>query len=83
MADPDARIELRALSLLQEKKLQGSMAGGFRLAIDTPYYVDLYLKGGLKIDELISQRLKLSQINKGFDDMRCGEVARSVIVFDA
>jgi S-(hydroxymethyl)glutathione dehydrogenase / alcohol dehydrogenase len=82
-ARPDTQIQLPALALLREKKLQGSMAGGIRLAIDIPYYVDLYLKGGLKIDELISQRLTLPEINRGFDDMRKGDVARSVIMFDA
>ena len=71
------------LAFLREKKIQGSMAGGIRLSIDIPYLVDLYMRGGLKIDELISQRLELSDINKGFDDMRKGEIARSVIMFDA
>ena len=79
---PDTRIELPAFALLREKKLQGSMMGGVRLAIDIPYYVDLYLRGRLKLDELISQRLTLAEINRGFDDMRRGDVARSVIVFD-
>ncbi len=83
VARPDTRIELPPLAFLREKKIQGSMAGGIRLSIDIPYLVDLYMKGGLKIDELISQRLKLSEINKGFDDMRRGDVARSVIMFDA
>ena len=82
VAHPDTRIELPPLAFLREKKIQGSMAGGIRLAIDIPYYVDLYLKGGLKIDELISQRLNLSEINRGFEDMKRGEVARSVITFD-
>ena len=57
--------------------------GGVRLAIDVPYYVDLYMQGRLKLDELVSQRLTLDEINRGFDDLRRGEVARSVIVFDA
>ena len=80
---PDTRIELPAIALLREKKLQGSMMGGVRLATDIPYYVDLYMQGRLKLDELISQRLTLAEINKGFDDMRRGDVARSVILLDA
>jgi S-(hydroxymethyl)glutathione dehydrogenase/alcohol dehydrogenase len=82
VAHPDTRIEISPLAFLREKKIQGSMAGGIRLSIDIPYLVDLYMKGGLKIDELISQRLALSDINKGFEDMRKGEIARSVIIFD-
>ena len=83
VARPDARIELPPIAFLREKRIQGSMMGGVRLAIDIPHYVELYMQGRLKLDELISQRLSLSQINKGFDDMRRGEVARSVIVLDA
>jgi S-(hydroxymethyl)glutathione dehydrogenase/alcohol dehydrogenase len=56
--------------------------GGVRLALDIPRYVDMYMKGQLKLDQLISQRLKLSEVNKGFEDMRRGNVARSVITFD-
>jgi S-(hydroxymethyl)glutathione dehydrogenase/alcohol dehydrogenase len=46
-----------------------------------PRYVDLYLSGRLKLDELVSRRIALDEINEGFEAMRRGEVARSVIVF--
>ena len=78
----DLRVELPALSLLREKKLQGSMMGGVRTQIDIPRYVAMYMAGKLKLDELISRRRPLSEINEAFDDMRQGEVARSVILFD-
>ena len=81
-ARPDTKIELPALSLLREKKLQGSMMGGLRNSIDVPRYVALYLAGKLKLDEMISRRRPLAEINEAFDDMRRGEVARSVILFD-
>ena len=81
-ARPDTRIELPAITLLREKKLQGSMMGGVRTSIDIPRYVDMYLAGRLKLDELISRRRPLTEINEAFDDMRRGEVARSVITFD-
>jgi S-(hydroxymethyl)glutathione dehydrogenase / alcohol dehydrogenase len=83
VARPDTQIELPALALLREKRIQGSNMGGVRLAIDIPRYVDLYMDGRLKLDALISQRLTLGQVNKGFDDMRKGDVARSVILFDS
>jgi len=47
-----------------------------------PRYVDFYLSGQLKLDEMISARLKLDQVNHAFDEMRKGTAARSVIVFD-
>jgi S-(hydroxymethyl)glutathione dehydrogenase/alcohol dehydrogenase len=48
-----------------------------------PRYIDLYMDGRLKLDELVSRRIRLDEINDGFDAMRSGEVARSVILFDS
>ena len=53
-----------------------------RPSIDIPNYVDLYLQGRLKLDELISRRRPLSEINLAIDDMNKGEIARTVITFD-
>jgi S-(hydroxymethyl)glutathione dehydrogenase/alcohol dehydrogenase len=79
----DTKIELSPLlMMLGEKRVQGSYMGGVRTLIDIPRYADLYMRGRLNLDELVSQRLTLSQINQGFADMLKGEVARSVIVFD-
>jgi S-(hydroxymethyl)glutathione dehydrogenase/alcohol dehydrogenase len=47
-----------------------------------PRFVELYLQGRLHLDDLISKRIRLEDINKGMDDLRTGEVARSVIMFD-
>jgi S-(hydroxymethyl)glutathione dehydrogenase/alcohol dehydrogenase len=41
-----------------------------------------YLEGKLKLDELITRRIALEQINEGFDDLRMGRAIRTVIVFD-
>jgi S-(hydroxymethyl)glutathione dehydrogenase / alcohol dehydrogenase len=76
------RIELPGSELLDEKKIQGSNMGSNRFRVDMPRYVDLYLQGRLKLDELVSARIGLDDVNNGFEAMRRGEVARSVIVFD-
>jgi S-(hydroxymethyl)glutathione dehydrogenase/alcohol dehydrogenase len=55
--------------------------GSNRFRVDMPRYVDLYLSGRLKLDELVSRRIGLEEVNEGFEAMRRGEVARSVIVF--
>jgi S-(hydroxymethyl)glutathione dehydrogenase / alcohol dehydrogenase len=65
-----------------EKRIQGSHMGSNRFRADIPRYVDLYLRGRLKLDELVSARIGLDDVNRGFDAMRRGEVARNVIVFD-
>ena len=49
--------------------------------VDMPRYVDLYMQGRLKLDELVSARIKLENINEGFAAMKQGNIARSVIVF--
>jgi S-(hydroxymethyl)glutathione dehydrogenase/alcohol dehydrogenase len=78
----DMKIELPALAFLREKRVQGSMMGGVRNAIDIPRYIDLYMDGRLKLDGMISRRRPLREINEAFDDMKTGALARSVIVFD-
>ncbi|MNL74646.1 S-(hydroxymethyl)mycothiol dehydrogenase [compost metagenome] len=56
--------------------------GSNRFPVDLPSLTDFYMQGRLKLDEMISQRIKLEDINIAFDEMRRGELARSVIVFD-
>jgi len=68
--------------VLQEKTVLGSMMGSNRFRMDMPRYVDFYLDGRLKLDEMISARLPLADVNQAFDAMRAGEAARSVLVFD-
>jgi S-(hydroxymethyl)glutathione dehydrogenase/alcohol dehydrogenase len=76
-------IELHGPDFLQEKRIQGSLMGSNRFPVDMPRLVDFYMSGKLKLDELISRRIKLEQVNEGFADMKTGELARSVIVFDS
>ena len=55
--------------------------GSNRFRVDMPRYVELYRQGRLKLDELVSQRMRLDEINAAFDDMQLGHVIRSVITF--
>jgi S-(hydroxymethyl)glutathione dehydrogenase/alcohol dehydrogenase len=48
-----------------------------------PRLVDMYMAGKLKLDDMISRRIKLADVNDAFTEMKTGSVARSVIVFDA
>ncbi|MBW2314223.1 MAG: Zn-dependent alcohol dehydrogenase [Deltaproteobacteria bacterium] len=76
-------VALSAADLtLQEKKVQGSYMGSNRFRFDMPKYIDFYLDGRLFLDEMISSRIKLDEVNEAFDKMRKGEAARQVIVFD-
>lgn len=75
-------LEIHGADLLNDKRLQGSNMGSNRFRVDMPRYVDFYLDGKLKLDQMISKRIALEDINSAFDEMKRGEVARSVIVFD-
>jgi S-(hydroxymethyl)glutathione dehydrogenase / alcohol dehydrogenase len=76
------RVSLGAFDLLQSKKLQGAIMGGNRFPVDIPRLVDFYLRGMLDLDTIVSDRIALSAINEGFEQMKKGDAARSVIVFD-
>lgn len=76
-------LELPGFQFLQEKKIQGSLMGSNRFPVDMPRLVDFYMSGKLKLDDMISNRIKLEQINDAFDELKRGELARSVIMFDA
>jgi S-(hydroxymethyl)glutathione dehydrogenase/alcohol dehydrogenase len=76
------KIELTGSDFLREKKIQGSFMGSNRFRVDMPRFIDFYLQGKLHLDEMISKRIKLEDINTAFDDIKTGSVARSVIVFD-
>jgi S-(hydroxymethyl)glutathione dehydrogenase/alcohol dehydrogenase len=76
-------IELHGAEFLGEKRIQGSVMGSNRFPVDMPRLVDFYMAGKLKLDEMISQRVKLSQVNEALQELKSGELARSVIMFDA
>ncbi|MCL4111937.1 UNVERIFIED_CONTAM: hypothetical protein GTU68_043047 [Idotea baltica] len=75
------KIEVHGPELLYEKKLTGSNMGSNQFRTDMPRFVDMYIDGRLKLDEMVSNTISLEEINDGFDAMKSGSVARSVVVF--
>lgn len=82
MIPPGHMVSLHGPDFLMEKKIQGSMMGSNRFRVDMPRFVDFYLQGRLHLDDLVSSRISLSDINEGMAALETGEVARSVIMFD-
>ena len=78
----DCKVGLGAMDLLGGKKLQGAIMGFNQFPIDLPRLVDFYLRGLLDLDTLVAERIALEDINSGFDRLRAGHQARSVVVFD-
>ncbi len=76
-------IEFDGLDLvIQQKRILGSIMGSNRFRIDMPRYVEFYMSGRLLLDEMISERFKLDDINVAIQKLRDGKVARGVIDFD-
>ena len=65
-----------------EKRIVRSSYGGARPARDFPRLALAYLDGKLLLDEYITSRIRLEDINQGFDDLRQGRGVRSVVMFD-
>ena len=74
------KVELPGVDFLFEKKIQGSSMGSNRFRTDMPKYVDMYLSGKLNLDDLVSKRIKLADVNDAFAALEKGEVARQVIM---
>jgi S-(hydroxymethyl)glutathione dehydrogenase / alcohol dehydrogenase len=75
-------IEIPAHQLLAERKLQGCSMGSNRFRIDMPRFVDFYLAGKLRLDDLLERRVALADVNAALQKLKTGEVARQVIGFD-
>ena len=78
---PVASLVLGTLGSRGPKRILGSSMGSTRLSADVPRLVDLYLQGGLKLDELITSRYPLEEINEAIEVVEQGEALRNVITF--
>jgi len=77
------KLELDARHLLfGERKMQGSVMGSNRFRVDMPQYIDFYMQGRLKLDEMITRKGRLEDVNEAFRAMKAGEVARTVLMLD-
>ncbi len=83
-AHPDAKtIQIpSALLVRSEKVIRGSQFGSSNPQYDIVKLLRLYDAGKLKLDELITKRYTLDQVNDGYQDLRDGRIIRGVITFD-
>jgi S-(hydroxymethyl)glutathione dehydrogenase/alcohol dehydrogenase len=79
--DVTAEVGFRWGALMGEKRIRRSSYGGARPARDFPMLARAYLDGRLYLDELITRRIRLDEINAGFAALKAGEAIRSVVVF--
>jgi S-(hydroxymethyl)glutathione dehydrogenase/alcohol dehydrogenase len=75
------RISIDPMLLLQQRVLTGTSFGGGHQRTDVPMLIDLYMSGKYKLDEMITRRVPLADLNEAFALMVQGEVKRSVVVY--
>jgi S-(hydroxymethyl)glutathione dehydrogenase/alcohol dehydrogenase len=79
----DEDVAFRWGSLMGEKRIVRSSYGGARPQRDFPLLAQAYLDGHLHLDELVSRRIGLDEINEGFAALKRGDVVRAVVTFNA
>jgi S-(hydroxymethyl)glutathione dehydrogenase / alcohol dehydrogenase len=77
------KIELHGFDFLRDRKIQGTSMGGNRFRVDMPRLLSLWKQGRLKLDHLISGRIKLGEINEGFARLKSGAPVRQLIDYAA
>ena len=74
-------LSIPAVSLVaEERTLRGSYLGSCVPSRDLPRYIDLYRAGKLPVNKLMSGKMKLDQINEGFDQLHQGHAIRQVVL---
>lgn len=81
-ANDDVMVTFNAHDLSMDRSVKGSLMGSTRLATDVPRLIDLYSNGRLKLEELISGRYYLEDINTALDGTERGEALRNVVLFE-
>ena len=74
-------VDVHGFDLLLGRRLQGCFMGGGSFRIDMPRLADLYIQGRLHLDDFISDRIPLEEINDGFAAMKSGKTLRTLIEF--
>ena len=77
-----SEVSIPTDDLFYERRLQGSTMGSNDFKIDVPRYIEMHLDGRLNLDDLVTERISLDQINEGFESMATGKNPRTVIEFD-
>ena len=79
---PSKQFTISAVSLtVEERTVKGSYMGSCVPSRDLPRFVAMYDAGLLPVDRLLTHRLKLDEINEGFDVLARGEAVRQVVLF--
>ena len=76
------KVEMDSPSLLSERKLQGCFMGSSRFRLDAPKYLQYYRQGRLNLDDMVTRKAGLGDVDEAFRAMKAGVVVRTVIMFE-
>lgn len=82
VAGKGEKLEIIPRFLITGRKVQGGSFGGAKGRTQVPQLVDMYVRGELPLDDFISHRITLDEVNRGFELMEEQDGVRSVIQFD-
>ncbi|KFJ57887.1 alcohol dehydrogenase [Brucella neotomae] len=83
LPNPKNMLSIPAVSLVaEEKSIRGSYLGSGVPTRDIPLFLDLYRKGKLPVEKLLTHRIKLEEINEGFERLAAGKAIRQVVEFN-
>lgn len=77
-----ATLEFPLDAIRPECRIQTSRMGSNRFLVDIPMYLQFYRQGRLELDDMVTRRGRLEDVNEAFRAMKAGEVARTVLTFD-
>lgn len=81
VAGSGEELSTRPFQLVTGRVWRGSAFGGVKGRSQLPGYVDLYMQGKIKVDEMVTHTMPLDEINTAFDLMHEGKSIRSVVLF--
>jgi len=78
---PDHRWAVQLVNVVaEERTIKGSYVGSCVPARDVPRFIELYQQGKLPVNKLMSDHMKLEDINVGFDRLTAGHTVRQIIM---
>ena len=81
VAGAGQEIHARPFLLVTGRSWKGSAFGGVRGRTQVPQFVDRYMSGRIKLDELVNATMPLEEVNTAFEKMKAGDVIRSVLTY--
>jgi S-(hydroxymethyl)glutathione dehydrogenase/alcohol dehydrogenase len=79
MFKPGMKLEFEGSSFIKDRRIQGSSMGSNQFRVDIPNILEYYMQGRLRLDLLITDRIRLEQINTGFANLQTGAPVRQLI----